>query len=261
MSCKWTFSKRVKKTRKPEYQAVNRHRWRDVKHRSTASICIMDPIIPSTMIRWFTAFSCAKNSLVMSRILHVLLNKSTNPKMTEASQTNTSSDIIPPNMFTLTSTPKHRLFKELLGPWNKNNRNKFRALSLQSQAPGHGWYWAGNVGNCRTTSCRVSMGFHGKAPSFIDIKQDWKGVMMLTTNPCMNVTLHSHGKKKQTTSSKLYIYIYTYLYRQLFVGGDISHENQWESKQSNKKHMSAVKFSRWNLFKKKGVALTSLQPF
>ena len=52
MSCKWTFSKRVKRTRKPEYQAVNRHRWRDVKHRSTASICIMDLIIPSTMIRW-----------------------------------------------------------------------------------------------------------------------------------------------------------------------------------------------------------------
>lgn len=75
----------------------------------------------------------------------------------------------------------------------------------------------------------------------------------------MNVTLHSHGKKNQTTSSKLCIYIW--LYRLLFVGGDIFHENQWESKQSNKKHMSAVKFSRWNLFKKKGVALTSLQPF
>lgn len=96
MSCKWTFSKRVKRTRKPEYQAVNRHRWRDVKHRSTASICIMDPIIPSTMIRRFTAFSCAKTSLVMPRILHVFFNKSTNPKMTQASQTNTSSDIIPP---------------------------------------------------------------------------------------------------------------------------------------------------------------------
>ena len=44
----------MKRTRKPEYQAVNRHRWRDVKHRSTASICIiciMDLIIPSTMIR------------------------------------------------------------------------------------------------------------------------------------------------------------------------------------------------------------------
>ena len=52
------------------------------------------------------------------------------------------------------------------------------------------------------------------------------------------------------------------LYRQFFVGGDISHENQWESKQlKKKKHMPAVKFSRSNLFKKKGVALTSLQPF
>lgn len=48
---------------------------------------------------------------------------------------------------------------------------------------------------------------HGKARSFIDIKQDWKGVTMLTTNPCMNVTLHSHGKKKIKQLHPNYVYV------------------------------------------------------
>ena len=157
MSCKWTFSKRVKRTRKPEYQAVNRHRWRDVKHRSTASICIMDPIIPSTndpVIH--SLFLCQKQLGNVKNLARVVQQK--HKSKNDRSVTNKNFQWYNSSMSTLTSSPKHRLLEELLGPWNENNRNKFRALSLQSQAPGHGWYWAGNVGNCRTTSCRVSMG-------------------------------------------------------------------------------------------------------